>query len=44
MPCYGMLGQSDISIGVALGLMAVFTVAAYLYANYLLVKGAGVRK
>ena len=41
---YGMLGQSDISIGVALGLMAVFTVAAYLYANYLLVKVAGVRK
>lgn len=41
---YGMLGQSDISLGVALGLMAVLTVLSYLYANYLLVKGARVRK
>lgn len=41
---YGMLGQSDISLGVALSLMSVLTVVAFLYANYLLRKGAGVRK
>lgn len=41
---YGMLGQSDIGLGVALSLMTVFTVAAYFYANYLLKRGAGVRK
>ncbi len=41
---YGMLGQSDIGLGVALSLMSVLTVAAFLYANYLLRKGAGVRK
>lgn len=41
---YGMFGYSDISLGVALGLMTAFTAAAYFYANYLLMKGAGVRK
>lgn len=41
---YGMFGQSDIDISVALGLMASLTVLAYLYANHLLAKGAGVRK
>ena len=40
---YGMFGQSDIDITV-LGLMASLTVVAYLYANHLLAKGAGVRK
>ena len=41
---YGMLGQSDISLGVALSLMATITLLAYLYANHLLMKGAGIRK
>ena len=41
---YGMLGQSDISLTVALTLMSAFTLAAYLYANFLLMRGAGVRK
>ncbi|MGB0966210.1 MAG: ABC transporter permease [Litorivicinus sp.] len=41
---YGMLGQSDISLGVALSLMAAITLLAYLYANHLLMKGAGIRK
>lgn len=41
---YGMLGQSDIDLNVALMLIAAFTFAAYWYASYLLRKGAGVRK
>src|SRR5690606_11372980 len=40
---FGILGVSDINIGIALGLMAVFVVGLYLFSYRLLVRGVGLR-
>ncbi|AQZ95354.1 ABC transporter permease [Halopseudomonas phragmitis] len=41
---YGILGVSDIGIGTALALMALFTVILYGYSYWLLVRGTGLRQ
>ncbi|PAU87447.1 ABC transporter permease [Pseudomonas sp. WN033] len=41
---YGILGVSDIGIGTALALMALFTVILYSYSYWLLVRGTGLRQ
>lgn len=41
---FGILGVSDINIGVALLLMAVFVVGLYLFSYRLLVRGTGLRQ
>lgn len=41
---YGILGVSDINIGVALGLMVTFVVLLYAFSYRLLVRGTGLRQ
>lgn len=40
---YGMLGVSDVGIGVSIGILLALTVAAYSYALWLLKRGTGMR-
>ncbi len=40
---YGMLGVSDIDVGVALGIIVAFVIVLYTYSIYLLRKGVGIR-
>lgn len=41
---YGILGVSDVGVGVSIGMLLVFTVALYLWAITLLNRGTGIRK
>jgi ABC-2 type transport system permease protein len=40
---YGMLGVSDISLGVAYGVIVAFIVALYSYSLWLMKRGVGLR-
>lgn len=40
---FGMLGQSDVDIGISLIVIGAFTVVLYFYALFLLNKGVGIR-
>lgn len=40
---YGVLGVSDVNVGVALGAIAAFTVAGFVWALWLLERGVGIR-
>ena len=41
---YGILGTSDISIGVAYGILVVFVVVLFLACLYMLNRGVGIRE